>query len=211
MKILYSALILAALTSCTEKKVYVPQSDVSLVTNLVDYSTISMLYEPVADSVTIDVKDNGIITKTNWLYQIDKRLPLRLIIPQVQRLQARKIKKSKEELMPSYYAYMDTLAKAVAYMPINKIEYADTNKVLTPDNNFLKLNITSKGEFLVNNKTINLQDLNQSIETNYPNEVVSLYLQFDKNISFENYMQTKLQLAKITLPNVRLAATEGVY
>ena len=211
MKILYSALLLTLLVSCNQQQIYVPQADVSLVTNVRDYSTIAFLYEIKNDSVMIDVKDKTIITQTNWLYEIDKRLPLHLIFPEVQRLQAKKLKKAKEEQMPSYYTYMDTVAKAIAYLPVAQLDYNDNQAGLKADDTSVNLKVNAQAELFLNDEAITSKDLNSKLATFSPNQVITLYLEFDKNLSFEKYVQTKLQLAKITLPNVRLATTEVMY
>lgn len=211
MKILYSALFLALLTSCTQQQIYVPQANISLVTNVRDYSTIAFLYEKQHDSISMAVKDKAIITQTNWLYEIDKRLPLQLVMPEVQRLQAKKLKKAKEEQMPSYYTYMDTVAKAVAYMPVSQVNYTFNENELKTDANSMQVRVNAAGKIWINDKEVNSNGLNDLIIANYPEQLITLYLFFDKNLSFEKYVQTKLQLAKISLPNVRLATTEVIY
>jgi len=211
MKTLYSFFCLALLASCDKQKIYVPQADVSLVTEVKDFSSIALLYVKTNDSVTVDVKENGIITQTNWLYEIDKRLPLHLVIPQVQRLQAKKLKKAKEKQMPSYFTYMDTIAQVVAFMPVTEVEYVLDNKSSLGIENQVVLKVDGNGIFYLNDKSIQINKLNELLAEQYPNEVVTLYLKFNKNTTFEHYLQAKLQLAKITLPNVRLATTEVIY
>ncbi|UYW02182.1 hypothetical protein K5I29_04570 [Flavobacterium agricola] len=213
MKLFYSLLGLLVLASCKKQAIYVPQSDVTLLTEMADYSNIAMLYNLQNDSVQIDVKDDATITQTNWLFEVDKRLPLYLVIPEVKRLQDKKYKKAAEEMMPNFYTYMDTVAKTVAFMPIEHVVYelgakpnlqenARTNQILTIDKN---------GAVFLADELVDLKQINAVLNQKFPEQPVVLSLAFDKNITFETYLQTKLNLTKISLPNVRIATTEMVY
>jgi len=211
MKILCSALFMALLASCSKQKIYVPQADISLETQVSDYSSIAMLYKQVNDSVFIDVKDAGTITQTHWLFEVDKRLPLKLVIPEVKNLQQKKYKKAEDKMMPNYYTYMDTIAKTVAFMPMDKVFY-ETDKphdLLNLD--ALLVTVQANGDAFINNEKIDLVTINEWLKAQFPETPVVLALAFNEELSFEKYMQAKLNLAKITLPQVRVLTTEVIF
>ena len=84
------SLILVAylsIVSCNKEDVQLPKADVSVMKELTDHSPIYMFYEN--DSIA-DVNKNNSISTTNWVFNIDKRLPLEIVIPEVMILQYKK-------------------------------------------------------------------------------------------------------------------------
>ena len=212
MRILYSAIASLLLISCTKKEIFVPQSDVSLVTEITDFTPVSMLFETSKDGeINIDVKNKGLITQTHWIFEIDKRLPLKLVIPEVEKLQAKKRKNAEAKMLDNYFTYMDTLHKKVAYMPFTVVSFAKNNSELEQNAQPLNLKITREGEVKVGDEVLNLLTINDYLNQKYKEQQLTIYLEFDENLSFEKYLQTKLNLAKINVPNVRISTIEVVY
>ena len=88
MKKIVAIVVLLGLFSCSEKEVQLPQAEVSVLKDIVDHSPIYMFFEIQNKKDTIiDVNRKNSISSTNWVFNIDKRLPLKLVIPEVIKLQ----------------------------------------------------------------------------------------------------------------------------
>ena len=79
-----------SLFSCQEKEVLLPQLDRTITAIIEDHSPIYMFFKTEATDTLIDVNRKNAISSTNWIFNIDKRLPLRLVVPEIQKLQAKK-------------------------------------------------------------------------------------------------------------------------
>ncbi len=206
-----AAILTLAIVSCQEQKVFVPQSDISLQTEVTNFTPVTFLYQEKDNNPQIEVKDKGIITQTEWIFEVDKRLPLKLVIPEIQRLQDKKIKKAEGKVLSNYYTYMDTLTKQVAYMPFTKVSYQDASLQMEQNAEKLDVKVTREGLLFVNEKLLKNQTIAEYLKENFPQDKVTIYLAFDENLTFNKYLQTKLNLAKIKQENVHISTIEVVY
>lgn len=206
-----ATILTLALVSCQEQKVFVPQSDISLQTEVTNFTPVTFLYQEKDNNPQIEVKDKGIITQTEWIFEVDKRLPLKLVIPEIQRLQDKKIKKAEGKVLSNYYTYMDTLTKQVAYMPFTQVSYQDASLQMEQNAEKVDVKVTREGLLFVNEKLLEKQTIAEYLQENFPLNQVTIYLAFDENLTFNKYLQTKLNLAKIKQENVRISTIEVVY
>ena len=63
----------------------------------------------------LEVNKKNEIISTNWIFNIDKRLPLQLVIPEVMKLQEKKRAEvaHKNEKAENYYSYADSIGKNI--------------------------------------------------------------------------------------------------
>lgn len=89
-----------------------------------------MFFKTEKNDTIIEVNRSNSISSTNWLFNIDKRLPLKLIIPEIQKLQAKKENSShKNEDSENYFTYMDNVKKSLAFLPFAKTEFVLENQI----------------------------------------------------------------------------------
>ena len=123
----YSMLIfLFIFFSCGNKKdILLPKSNVTLVKDIQDHSPIYIFFKINGKDTVADVNRKNSIITTNWILNIDKRLPLRLVIPEVIKLQQKKReeKAHKNEAALNYYSYADSIGKNMAFIPFTEVYY----------------------------------------------------------------------------------------
>lgn len=207
-KILFS-LLLISLFSCGKKEIQLPQLNETIVADVKDHSPIFMFFETNGKDTLIDVNRSNSISSTNWLFNIDKRLPLRLVIPEIQKLQAKKEKSShKKEGSENYFTYMDKKKKTLAFLPFTKVVYEQAKP------NFgVVIYYNKNGIFVVNGVEVdeeNLQKHLDSLPSDKPNKFLFC---FDKEVSFEKYLEAIVYLNKISeeYPSLQLSNTQYVY
>ncbi len=82
-------LFLATFSSCNKKIVLLPEIQTASITEIIDVSPAYLFYdETQPDSVELNRKN--LISTTNWLVNVDKRLTLKQAIPHIKFLQEKK-------------------------------------------------------------------------------------------------------------------------
>jgi biopolymer transport protein ExbD len=186
MKKIIVALFLISLFSCGKKEIQLPQLNETKVVDVKDHSPIYMFFETNGKDTLIDVNRSNSISSTNWLFNIDKRLPLKLVIPEIQKLQVKKAKSShKKEGSENYFTYMDSKKKTLAFLPFTNVTYTLKNY-----NNGISVFFTKRNKIFVNNILVHKKDL-ESYLNNLNNTYQEIAFGFDKNLSFQDYIIAK--------------------
>jgi biopolymer transport protein ExbD len=186
MKKIIVALFLISLFSCGKKEIQLPQLNETIVVDVKDHSPIYMFFETNGKDTLIDVNRCNSISSTNWLFNIDKRLPLKLVIPEIQKLQVKKEKSShKKEGSENYFTYMDSKKKTLAFLSFTNVTYTLKNY-----NNGISVFFTKRNKIFVNNILVDKKDL-ESYLNNLNNTYQEIAFGFDKNLSFQDYIIAK--------------------
>ncbi|UFH35162.1 hypothetical protein [Flavobacterium acetivorans] len=192
-----SVAIVFLLFSCGNKEdILLPKSNKTVVSDVLDHSPIYVFFRTKGKDTLAEVNRKNSIITTNWIFNIDKRLPLRIVIPEVMKLQEKKReeKAHKNEKAENYYAYADSIGKNMAFIPFTKVYY----KMDKPLNEGL-IFYFKKGTDLV---LVNDDKIKKSEILNYVNSFnfennPKIVLVFDKNMSFEDYLLTKISIAEL--------------
>lgn len=211
MKKIIVALLLLSLFSCEKKEVLLPQLDETIVADVKDHSPIYMFFETNGKDTLIDVNRSNSISSTNWLFNIDKRLPLKLVIPEIQKLQAKKEKSAhKSETAENYFTYMDKKKKTLAFLPLVEVEYVFDNPTLGINTLYFK----ADGKMYFNKQQLSEQELEQYLNDLLIERESEIFIGYDKNLSFENYLKYRLKSKKIVIKKLGLSinyAKEFIY
>ena len=199
MKMHKSVLILLSLlvVSCGKKRdVLLPQAFTSVVTNVIDHSPIYIFFTVNGKDTIAEVNRKNSIISTNWLFNIDKRLPLRLVIPEVMKLQTKKRGESahKNEKAENYYSYADTVHKSLAFLPFTNVFY----KLSKPNRATNLVYCKKNGELEYNGQSFkNFDHFIAKNSTNSENRKTKLQIAFDSNMKFGDYVTLKIKLFKL--------------
>lgn len=195
--------------SCSNKEIQLPKAEGTIVANVLDNSTVYLFFETKGKDTFVAVNRKNSISSTNWLFAIDKRLPLRLVIPEVIKLQAKKNSSDhKNENAENYFSYMDNGKKSLAFLPFTKVAYQMQQPkfgviVLFDKNNA----ITVDGVSVLKE---NLEKHLNSLPSDKPNKYQFC---FDKNLSFGDYIVDKVMIhsLKFPIPILNLTNREFIY
>ncbi|MCI9845709.1 hypothetical protein [Flavobacterium pectinovorum] len=197
------------LFSCQEKKdVLLPKSNVSIVKEVQDHSPIYIFFKIEGKDTLAEVNRKNSIISTNWIFNIDKRLSLKLVIPEVIKLQEKKRGDSahKNEKAENYYSYADSVKKNLAFLPFTKVFY----KLEKPKFG-VKIHFTKNNLILVNGISVDQSELLKylhKLPSDKPNKFV---FSFDKNLTFENYIQNKTLIESFKFPVFNLTNEEFIF
>ena len=195
----FSLVILFVLFSCGNKEdILLPKSNVTIVSDVKDHSPIYIFFRTKGKDTLAEVNRKSSIISTNWILNIDKRLPLRLVIPEVMKLQEKKRNEvaHKNELAENYYSYADSIGKNLAFLPFTKVYYK-TGKPKSGGIAFVFYFKKGSDLVLINNiKIKKIEVLNYLYSFNFAINP-KIVLLFDKNISFEEYLQIKILIREL--------------
>jgi len=196
----YCSLILVfMLLSCGNKEdILLPKSNVTIVSDVVDHSPIYIFFRTKGKDTLAEVNRKNSIITTNWILNIDKRLPLRLVIPEVMKLQEKKRSEvaHKNELAENYYSYADSIGKNMAFLPFTKVYY----KMGKPESGgfaFVFYFKKASDLVLINNIKIKKEDVSNYLSSFNFAVNPKILLVFENNLSFEEYLQTKILIREL--------------
>lgn len=206
----FSLLIICFLFSCGKKEdVLLPKSNITIVKDVKDLSPIYIFFKTEGKDTIADVNRKSSIISTNWILNIDKRLPLKLVIPEVMKLQEKKRADSahKNENAENYYSYADSVGKNLAFLPFTKVYY----KTEKPNKgNFVVYFRKGKKQVFMANKEIKISEILQQFYSIKFEKIPNLVFVFDKNMSYEEYIQYKILLQKHVTHNLDILPIEFI-
>lgn len=191
----FSLIVLFTLFSCGNKEdLLLPKANTTIVKNVADLSPIYIFFRTKDKDTLAEVNRKNSIISTNWILNVDKRLPLRIAIPEIMKLQQKKReeKAHKNEKAENYYSYADTIGKNLAFIPFTKIYY----KLEKPKSGVVVF-FTKNNEILVDNIAVKREEL-QAYLNKLPSNASNKYLFcFAKELSFGNYLQNEILIRSL--------------
>ncbi|NRS88348.1 hypothetical protein HNQ02_001262 [Flavobacterium sp. 7E] len=185
------------LFSCGNKEdILLPKANHTIVGDVQDHSPIYIFFRTKDNDTIAELNRKNSIISTNWILNIDKRLPLKLVIPEVIKLQTKKREEvaHKNELAENYYAYADSIGKNMAFIPFTNVYYKMEKPLKEGLIFYFKKGSDS---VLVNSTNIKITEI-----LNYMNRLKfevspTIVLDFDKNMSFQEYVSTKVIIREL--------------
>ena len=214
--------------SCGKDKVLqLPEISYSEISEINDVSAAYLFYdETKTDSVELNRKN--LISSTNWLINVDKRLRIKQVIPHIKFLQEKKRNSShKKENSKNYFTCNNTSKKNLGFIEFTAIDYHEEpagdffseTKNIPKGTRFSivfyspeKIEITGFIEELIT-KTTNQSKLTKTLSNlfNQHNIQIEIILNFHQNLSFQDYISFKSLLLKLDLENVTISNHEFIF
>ena len=227
MKYLFSITLIFLLLSCNNDKVILlPEISHSEITKVLDVSPAYIFYdETQKDSVELNRKN--LISTTNWLVNVDKRLTLGQAIPHIVYLQEKKRNAEihKNEEARNYFTCNDTSIKNLGFIDFTDIVYhleESQKKHLNTKNSeqeilvkiysmdSVKLSFSLVDTATENNSSF--KNLLKNIEGDMiPNGKINITLTFNKNLTFQDYITYKSELRKLDIDKVQININEFIF
>ncbi|WP_291129192.1 hypothetical protein [Flavobacterium sp. UBA7682] len=192
------------LFSCQDKEVLLPVAKETIVAEVKDHSPIYFFFKLQENDTIVDVNRNNSISSTNWLFNVDKRLPLRKVILEVIKLQAKKEGSShKKETSENYFTYTDTVKKNLAFMPFTQITY----KLEKPDFEVMYFHL-DRNDLVHYNELVFSKNQLQEFINKLPNPF-RIYFSFDKGMSFGKYIEYKLFIKNLKITQLGVSVSSN--
>jgi hypothetical protein len=184
MKKILVTLLAFALFSCNEKEVLLPEVETTIVEKVENLSPIYIFFEVKGKDTIAELNRKNAISSTNFIFNIDKRLPLKLVLPEVIKAVAKKEASAhKDSTSQNYYSYSDIKKKQLAFLPFTKMNY----KLEKPKSGSTVY--FSKNQIVVDNVLFEKEKFENYIENLSVEDLYKCNFCFDKNDSYESYIK----------------------
>ncbi|GAA3599629.1 hypothetical protein Q4Q39_18980 [Flavivirga amylovorans] len=220
MKRITLIFIISLMLSCgNEKVVLLPEIDHANITEIHDVSPAYLFYD-ITQKDSVELNRKNLISTTNWLVNVDKRLTLKQVIPHIKFLQDKKKSSShKKKGVKNYFTCNDTSKKNLGFIEFTDVVYhfndngheIDSNinmtQLLVHDIN--DLNIITKDNRLFNTDITSLLNIIvDSLDSN--SKEYQILLELDEDLTFQDYISVKSILAEIENEHIKISNHEGI-
>ncbi len=224
--------------SCGKEKILqLPEIENAEITEVLDVSPAYIFYDETQQD-SVELNRRNLIISTNWLVNVDKRLTLQQALPSIIKLQDKKRNASmhKNEAAKNYFTCNDTSIKNLGFVEFTDVIYnLKPNKTPVLDsikpfntNHFHIIkaeaneqHIISKIEvyfekdrILIDNFSVENNELNKTLNTLFENEPITkleMLINFNKQLSFQDYIAYKSLLNEIESENISISNNESIY
>ncbi len=205
MKYLKIFVLIFLIISCNKKELQLPKIGIKGLTDIQNNSNIWMFFNVIENDTIAILNNNNKIGNTHLIFNIDKRLPLREIMPKLHEIQ----EKSKEDSphktgdMNNYFSYADTLSNTFAQLDFTNTfyiftqeAYKNTISTIVKENDQNPILLQFKKESIrINHKKTN--DFLKDLETTILNDSTknrTIFLLFDQDLTYKKYLTVKVKL-----------------
>ena len=213
------------LMSCSNKEIKLPRIGMEGIQEIQNYSEIWMFYNENTPENPMELNKNNTISTTHWLYNIDKRIPLQYIIPQLEALKFKHANSMHSEKgMLNYLSYSDTVSNKLSYVSFDEIIFKSDS---LQSNFFIKENSKDYENYNNLNITINpkntwindakmedgelLTTLPEFIEFSAEDRQTMLHLNFNQEITYQDYMNFKAYFNSLIHPSIVINPIEFIF
>jgi len=225
MKRIVLILLTAFSFSCAERELQLPVTTANDIKEIFDVSPIYIFYDEATDSV--DFNRKNMISTTNWLVNIDKRLTLKQILPHLQYLQEKRRGDGmhKNENAKNYFTCFNEDTKNLSFIEFTNIEYNESSSIdyvsKISDANIPKTIIAIEVKSTDDITIVNPSSENNTSKSNISsllsdikqlnNEDYLIYLNFGLSLNFQDYIAIKSKLLEIDFDSIHISEKEFIH
>jgi biopolymer transport protein ExbD len=225
MKRIVLILLTAFSFSCAERELQLPVTTANDIKEILDVSPIYMFYDEATDS--IDFNRKNMISTTNWLVNIDKRLTLKQILPHLQYLQEKRRGDGmhKNENAKNYFTCFNEDTKNLSFIEFTNIEYNESSPIdyvsKISDANIPKTIIAIEVKATDDITIVNPGSENTTSKSNISgllsdikqlnNQDYLIYLNFGLSLNFQDYIAIKSKLLEIDFDSIHISEKEFIH
>ena len=186
MKYFLGLLLVFGMLSCDgNKEVQLPKADKTIVADVQEHSPIYIFFKVEGKDTIAEVNRKNSISSTNWIFNIDKRLPLHLVIPELIKLQAKKDgSMHKNEASKNYFSYANEIKKTMAFMPFTMVKF-----LMKKPKTGAVVYYTKTNKVLVDGIEVNKEELKNYLNQLPDLKSYNINFCIDKNCSFDDYLK----------------------
>lgn len=193
--------------SCQDKKVLLSQANETIVSDVKDHSSIYFFFKTEENDTLVEVNRKNSISSTNWLFNIDKRLPLRKVILEIKKLQTKKEgSMHKNETSENYFTYTDTVKKTMAFLPFTKVKF----KLEKPDFDVVYFYLDRNDLVHFKEEVFSKNELQTYLEKQ-TTPTSRLFFAYDKGMSLGKYIQYQFFVKHLVAPKGITISQNKVY
>ncbi|MDN3642158.1 hypothetical protein QWY87_05570 [Lutimonas halocynthiae] len=189
---------------CQKKEVQLPLIDIPGISEIQNHSSIWVFMETKNGKIIADLNKGNKILNTHWIYNIDRRLPMKEVVPVLIAMQENKNKDSmhKKGDMNSYFSYADTKSSTISLLLFPQTNFITNDTANNVMKEFRVNTCTAIIELVTDDIKLNgkrqaLTDLASNLKKGQQctdEEKLRVMLMFDEDTSYQDYLELKVYL-----------------
>jgi hypothetical protein len=205
---------------CSDKEVLLPVIAEGGISEIENHSSIWIFYDPNGQDSKAVLNKNNKLINTNWIFNIDRRLAMKDVIPLLQDMQADRNKDSmhKKEGMINYFSYADSKNERISLVQfpetsfVTMDDFSASNGTEIDSSSCLLMVRVYEDHLRVDGKTIELERLGEisNLDNGCKEGKTEVFrLMYDEDLSFQRYLETKAYFAaaQLTVDTTELVET----
>lgn len=233
MRYIFILLILCCFSCNNERVLLLPEIENAEITEVLDVSPAYIFYDETQPDSTLLNRKN-LISTTNWLVNVDKRLTLKQAIPHIKLLQEKKrnAKMHKNENARNYFTCNDTSIGNLGFVEFTEIMYQhkieiDTiyheNNLPTEENlkrmasfhasSTIPIIFHGAKQVKIDSVTLDFDNLEKELNKFTEHNFIGIHIQsyFDKNLSFQDYISIKRKIQSFKSDLISVDFNEYIF
>ncbi len=187
--------LIFSLFSCNKKDVLLPQAHQTIEKDIVDHSPIYMFFKVEEKDTIVDLNRKNSISSTHWIFNIDRRLPIQKVIPEISKLQAKKEASAHSKKgAKNVFSYADTLHKNLAFVDFTKHKF-----LLNNPSKGAVLYFSKNDTFTYKNKKFPKNEFEVLMENLTTLELYELHIAFDKNMNYGQFLSVFIEMQSLEI------------
>lgn len=206
-KAIVSFVVAWTLIACSGPSVKLPDSDISVLDKVEDYSVIYFFKSQ--DTETIEVNDKNRIGTTNWVFHVDENLTMKEVVPELIRFQEkRKNATHNKENAEHYFSYRDLSKNILAFVPFTELNftfnsyfsslYVREHTDFHLDYHLIRVNILNENDVSVDGYAFQTDEalsyIDEIVEMKTDEKPSLVYLNVHQEVRFGRYFQVWMKL-----------------
>jgi len=224
-RILFLIIISIFTFSCSKKEIKIPVIAATGIQEVFDHSQIWIFLEKNGEEITANVNRKNTISSTNWIYNIDRNLPLHTFVNTLSKLQEKHSGSiHSKEGKQDYFSYSDSESQTLSFITFDEVIYK-TDSLLSKyyikensDNyiNYNNINLTfNPNNILINDGKFEKEDfkslLVEYIDFSAEGSQTMLHINYNDRLSYQDYLFYKTMLNSIKNEAILINPIEFVF
>ncbi|MFA5298646.1 MAG: hypothetical protein WC389_10625 [Lutibacter sp.] len=204
--------------SCAKKEVKLPTLPEKGIQEMQNHSQVWLFFEMKDKDTVAIVNSKNTISTTHWIFNIDKRLPLKTIMPSIIKLQNTHANSlHSEEGMHNYFSYADTVSKKLSFLEFDDVNFILSKNIIEVENSsYNNINL------IFNQNNIFINGL-KTEKSNFKNELLALsaiasegnqlmlQLYFSQNLLYQDYLFYRTTIHALGNENILINKNEFIF
>jgi len=218
-------LISCLFISCAKKEIKIPIIAASGIQEVLDHSQVWIFLENNEGEITADVNRKNTISSTNWIYNIDRNLPLHTFVNTLTTLQEKHSgSMHSKKGTHDYFSYSDSESQKLSFITFNEVTYK-TDSLLSKyyikenrDNylNYNNINLTfNPNNSWINDGKFEKEDfkslLLEYIDFSAEGSQTMLHINYNDRLLYQDYLYYKTMFQNIQTEAILINPIEFVF
>ncbi|MBL4746874.1 MAG: hypothetical protein JKY08_10980 [Flavobacteriaceae bacterium] len=225
MKLIKLFLCCLVFASCAKKEIQIPLIAADGLQEIKNFSEVWMFFEIKNKDTSAVLNRTNTIISTNWVYNIDKKLPLKKVLPLLKKMKYKhKNGMHADKKTRDFYSYSNTSNKMLSFLEFTHVTFMEdsiTSKEWLKASGdsyavYHNLNLRFyKNTVYINDSNIGTEDLKATllefIEFSSEGSQTLIHLNFDNTLSYQEYLSYKTMISSLQSAAIKISLNEFIF